>query len=82
MEGKIGISHTLRISKLLKLHTWAFTKFGFFFLFFFIGFAINVQNDKVEKLHSIKDMIRACKIENEETAWCSIFQIHKKEFRK
>lgn len=29
MEGKIGISHMLLISKLLKLHTRAFTKFGF-----------------------------------------------------
>ena len=29
MEGKIGISHMLHISKLLKLHTGAFTKFGF-----------------------------------------------------
>ena len=27
-------------------------------------------------------MTRACKIANEETAWCSIFQMHKKEYRK
>ena len=27
-------------------------------------------------------MTRACKIANEETAWRSIFQMHKKEYRK
>ena len=43
---------------------------------------LKVQNDTVEKLHSFKDMTRAYKIENEETTWCFIFQVHKKEFRK
>lgn len=71
MEGKL-VSHTLRISKLLKLHTHEHLQ----------SLMLNAQNDKGKKLHSFKDMIRACKIENEETAWCSIFQIHKKEFRK